>query len=480
MEQKNINRRKFLIRSLQSAAGIGVIAGCDKRSIIGPDVRSPSAPNGLSQKLSFIADKTAYSIDLSWNAHDLTDNTGAKSETSVTYNLYRKTDLETVFDTNPIASNLQSTTYSDNSPEVQSAFLRLADNPNIVFQYKISAVDASGNESDFSVVLSVPIKPFVDVFVVTNAQVYAKNPDGKMAFQPEVAKSMLNSAVMEMTNQNAIPAAWESLFPSLTVDTLIGIKINTLAGLGGVNTQPVVVDAIVFGLTQMLGGTFPAYNIIVFDDRNPSDQMKAAGYILRNVQGSYRIASTSFNTTLDSSVPVATKQNDSDLWGTTLNVAGVSQQFSKIIDTVDYLINVPVLKDHIQAGITFSMKNLYGIVNYPQGMHDSMCCPFIPALYNTLLNGIKIKDKIRLIVGDALLACFTGGPTGAPSKYLNTIIVGTDPVAMDKWALDTINANRNAKAQIAFGPDKDARHVFIASLPPYSLGSTNYKVREVL
>jgi uncharacterized protein (DUF362 family) len=126
------------------------------------------------------------------------------------------------------------------------------------------------------------------------------------------------------------------------------------------------------------------------------------------------------------------------------------------------------------------MKNLYGIVNYPQGMHDSMCCPFIPALYNTLLNGIKIKDKIRLIVGDALLACFTGGPTGAPSKYLNTIIVGTDPVAMDKWALDTINANRNAKAQIAFGPDKDARHVFIASLPPYSLGSTNYKVREVL
>ena len=62
-----------------------------------------------------------------------------------------------------------------------------------------------------------------------------------------------------------------------------------------------------------------------------------------------------------------------------------------------------------------------------------------------------------------------------------TLVVGTDPVAMDTWALRRINQERvNVNLpQISFIPTGDARHVLAASLEPYSLGSTNFVVKEV-
>jgi len=464
MNPKKINRRKFLVNSLQSAAGLGVLASCDKRTVVGTDIRSPSAPVGLAGKISKTADGTV-AVSLSWQKHDLTDITGAKTETAITYNLYR--------DESVIAGGLTGTAFTDtNSLQV---------NENYV--YKLKAVDATKvNESPFSDPLTVAILPFVDVFTVTRPDVMTGTSLIRPNIQPAVVKSMVHAAVMKMTNQATVPAAWESLFPTLSASTLIGIKINTL-GMGNVSTKPQVVDAIVDGLTQMQGGTFPAYNIVVFDDRGKDSHMKPAGYILRNDPGTYRITSTNYNTTLDPGAPMTVQQADADLWGTTFSVATVDQRLSKLVEALDYIINVPILKDHIQAGITFSMKNLYGLIDGPSRLHDNMCNPFIPALYNTETNGTKLRDKIRLTVGDALIGCCTGGPAGSPNIKPCTIIVGTDPVALDKWALDTINSYRPAKMQIPLTqiPNvvQDARHVFVASQPPYSLGSTNYAVTEV-
>jgi hypothetical protein len=479
MKNKKIDRRRFLIGSLKGAAGAGILAGCDKRVIIGTDIRPPSTPVGLVQKLSLQKTTNLYSVDLAWTPHDGTDITGAKTETAITYNVYRRTDLQATFDTVPIASALSTSSFSDSSPAVQDAFDRLKSNPDIVFEYKVSAVDKDGNESPLSSALTVPIQPFIDIFFVTNPLAVPGTSLIRPNIQPDLVKTMLHAAVMKLTNQTSVSAAWESLFPSLSASTLIGIKINTL-GMGNVSTKPQVVDAIVDGLTQMLGGAFPPYNIIVFDDRGKDSHMKPAGYIVRNDPGTYRITSINYNTTLDPASPITVQQQPADLWGTSFQVSNVNQQLSKLVETLDYIINVPVLKDHIQAGITFSMKNLYGLINGPSQLHGGMCNPFIPALYNTEKDGVKLRDKIRLIVGDALVGCSTGGPAGAPNIKPCTIIVGTDPVAMDKWALDTINTYRSSRAQIAFGPTDDARHIFVASQPPYSLGSTNYAAREVV
>jgi uncharacterized protein (DUF362 family) len=482
MKNQKIDRRRFLINSLQGAAGAGILVGCDKRTVIGSDVRSPSTPVGLSQKLSALPNDL-YSVDLTWTPHDGTDITGAKTETAITYNVYRKTDQQAAFGLVPLATLLQTSAFSDTSTEVQDAFVRLKTSPDIVFEYKISAIDATKvNESPLSNALAVPIQPFIDIFFVTNPAAAPGTNLMQPNIQPDVVKTMVHAAVMKMTGQATVAAAWESLFPSLSSATLIGIKINTL-GMGNVSTKPQVVDAIVGGLTQMLDGAFPAYNIIVFDDRGINDHMKPAGFIVRNTPGMYRIASTHVNTTLDPATPVTVQQQDADLWGTPFSVANVNERLSALVESLDYIINVPVMKDHIQSGITFSMKNLYGLIDSPSTLHDNMCNPFIPALYSAETNGVKLRDKIRLIVGDALVGCSTGGPAGGPNIKPCTIVVGTDPVAMDKWALDKINTYRNAKAQIPLtyvqNASQDARHIFYASQPPYSLGSTNYAAREV-
>lgn len=77
MKRKAISRRKFLIDSMAGAAGIGFLAGCDKRISEGPDIRPPSAPKGLEYALE--SDGAATSVIVSWSPHDCTDVTGSKN-----------------------------------------------------------------------------------------------------------------------------------------------------------------------------------------------------------------------------------------------------------------------------------------------------------------------------------------------------------------------------------------------------------------
>jgi uncharacterized protein (DUF362 family) len=374
------------------------------------------------------------------------------------------------------------------------------------YSYAVRSIDSStvvgangqpGNQSPLSDPLLVPILKPSYVYPVTNSAVNT-GAIGNPNIQVPLLKSMIDSAVVQMQiDKGALPsgssqdptvvtAAWESLFPGLTVSSLIGIKVNTLGG-SNVSTRPEVASSIVTSLTSMLGGTFPAYNIIVFDDRAPGSQMRAAGFTLRDVKGSFRIASASFNTTLNG-VPVSQQEPGSSLWGSTVNVAGAERRLTAIFDAVDFLINVPVLKDHAQSGLSFSMKNLYGITdvwNGPATMHDTMCSPSIPTLYQStekIANGKTGASKLVLIVGDALQGCFVGGPSGPPNVQPNTIIVGTDPVAIDAWAMKTINALRAKYAptlpEISWAhssnPNQsDARHILDAAIE-YNLGSTNF------
>jgi uncharacterized protein (DUF362 family) len=460
MKNKKINRRKFLSQSLKTAAGLGVIASCDRRTIIGTDVRKPSAPLGLSKKLSK-SENGEISVILSWKPHDFTDITGAKTETSITYKVYREDVSQ------PIAQNLLVPTYTDKNGLEE----------NKTYIYRVSAVDSNGNEGPLSNPLIVSIQPFVTVYRVKNTNAVPgtiSNPN----INSEEVKKMVNEAIMALTGQPTVASAWESLFPNITTSTLIGIKINTLAG-AAISTKPQVVDAIVWGLTQMLNNTFPEYNIIVFDDRNKDDQMKKSGFPIRDEPGKYRIATIYWNTTLNG-VPITQSEPDEKKWLPAINIGGVYQRVTALIDSLDYIINVPVLKDHSAAGITFALKNFYGTVENPSKLHGNMCDPYISEIYNLEINGKKLKDKIRVIIGDALLGCSVNGPPGPANIKPCSIIAGTDPVATDTFALDIINSYRPATNQISMDTNGAARHIFTASQPPYSLGSTNYSVKEII
>jgi uncharacterized protein (DUF362 family) len=235
-----------------------------------------------------------------------------------------------------------------------------------------------------------------------------------IAVDANTANSLLNVAIKSFTDKDTEIEAWKSIFPTLAKDDIVGIKINTLFRL---STHQEVVDAIVNNLVAI---GVPENNIIIWD-KSDSD-LTRAGYQINRSGAGVRCFGTN---------------NDYD--NAIYKIGGQSRRLSKILtQTCTHLINVPVLKDHSMSGITCSMKNHYGTVDDPGALHGNNCDPYIADLNNT----DPIKNKTRLIVMDASLGIYVGGPDGGPQFQYNSLILGQDPVALDYQCLQIINAER--------------------------------------
>ena len=92
------------------------------------------------------------------------------------------------------------------------------------------------------------------------------------------------------------------------------------------------------------------------------------------------------------------------------------------------LINLPVAKSHSATGVSFGMKNLMGLIWDRRYFHE----------VNDIHRAIAELTAIirpNLTIVDATQVLLTRGPEGpGQTKQLNTIIAGTDPVAVDAYA----------------------------------------------
>ncbi|MBL8025885.1 MAG: DUF362 domain-containing protein, partial [Fibrobacteres bacterium] len=195
-------------------------------------------------------------------------------------------------------------------------------------------------------------------------------------------------------------------------------------------------------------------NITIFDDRNP--QMTLAGFPERNTPGQSRILVAPWSTE-------------------SLTILQTPQKLSSMITECDYLINVPVLKVHPYAGITFALKNYYGLIDNPSALHGNLCTPGIAEVYK------YAHAKTKLIVGDAIFGSYVGDNTTPPNFIPKSIYIGSDPVAMDLYALYRINKERTLKnrALISVDGDGDARHISVAGSAPYNLGDLSFAPSSV-
>jgi uncharacterized protein (DUF362 family) len=288
----------------------------------------------------------------------------------------------------------------------------------------------------------------------------------------DVVKSMVDNAVKDFTEKGSVAEAYESLFPRIEDKyPKIAIKINCLAGKG-LCTHPEVIEAITKGLGKMFDSKYPLHNITVFDDRRET-HLTAAGFPLKSNTGDYNIVTVYGEKNTDG-------ENN---WGEEVLICNTSQRFCRIVEEADYIINVPVLKDHSNAGITFALKNFFGIISDPVSMHSDMCDPYISEVYK------HMEKKVKLIIGDAILGAFKGGPSTSASFDPKKILVCNDPVAIDMRALRLINNERQSqskplyeiktKGDEQFPDHTDARHIITSSMSKYDLGTTNYKIVEV-
>jgi uncharacterized protein (DUF362 family) len=233
-----------------------------------------------------------------------------------------------------------------------------------------------------------------------------------------VADEMLTSAMLRLTSKSTPDKAWGELFRP---EDVVGIKVNALGGKR-IATHPGVVDAVVAGLKR---AGVPENNIIVWD--RLTDELQKAGYgINRSGRG---VGCYGTDKSYDPNPEMS---------------GSIGSCFSTILSShCTALINVPVLKDHDLAGVSIGLKNFYGAIHNPNKYHDNNCDPFIADLNMHPY----IKNKLRLIVCDALTLLYQGGPAYNPQHAIDYsgLLVSQDPVALDRIGVNLIEEARKEK-----------------------------------
>jgi len=267
--------------------------------------------------------------------------------------------------------------------------------------------------------------------------------------QEAVAFDMIKKALLKLTSETDINKAWAHF---VSQDEMIGLKVNPVAGKL-LSTSHAVVQSII---TQLEHAGISRRNIVIWDRRLM--QLHETGYTIENypditITGTeQQDAQGSF---YDSDGVLYGKKMIDEDWYYYADVVGEYDEytipymvnggkysyFTKICtQQLDKIINVPILKN---AGptATLCLKNLaYGSISNTGRLHQQLwaetcaeVCAFPP-----------IRDKVVLNIVDGLRGCYNGGP-GANPQFIcnyNTIMLGTDPVAIDRIGHDIVVKKR--------------------------------------
>ncbi|WP_109488941.1 DUF362 domain-containing protein [Occallatibacter savannae] len=273
--------------------------------------------------------------------------------------------------------------------------------------------------------------------------------------------ALLDRAIASYTGMKRPVDAWRQIVSNGgATDKVIGLKTNGLGGKG-ISTHSVLVMAIAERLQQ--AGVKPG-NILIWD-RNARD-LQACGFTINTDRNQVRCYGSD----------ISGFEDEVETWGSS------HVRFSKILTReCAMVINVPILKDHSMAGVTFAMKNMYGVVERPQELHAAGCNPAVADL-----NAFPvIRQKVRLTIGDAMTSVYEGGPGFRPEHLWqpNALIVGQDRVAIDQVAwgiLDKKRVEMGLKTLEAAG--RPPRYIATAADSNHDLGTNDpqrIKVVEV-
>ena len=231
-------------------------------------------------------------------------------------------------------------------------------------------------------------------------QVHAGVWDGDNLIE-DALYQMLDASITQLTGQNDAGQAWASLFAP---QERIAIKVNVLS-ISSFWTHAPLVMAITERLQE---AGVPAEQIVIFDYN--SRELPNAGYVINQDGPGVRC--------------YGTDGDSASGW----TIMDTEVGLSNILMNCDALINVPILKQHDWSGISFAMKNHYGTFTKPSSFHGERIVRGIAEL-NALP---PIKERTRLIVGDALAIVKTGWRNAATG---DSILMSFDPVAHDTVGL---------------------------------------------
>jgi uncharacterized Fe-S center protein len=223
---------------------------------------------------------------------------------------------------------------------------------------------------------------------------------------PNALIQMLDASITQLTGINDAVQAWKTLFDP---GEKIAIKVNTISGSIAYTHVPLVMAV----ADRLQAAGIPAEQIMIYD---------RTGYELQNA-----------GYTINKDGPGVHCYGTDSMYTGGFEVVKVPVKLSNHLMKCDALINMPLVKQHFYAGVTFAMKNHYGTFDSPGSFHYGDYIKHgIPEL-NALP---PIKDRTRLIIGDALKVVLSDSWTSEVTG--DSIFMSFDPVAHDTAGLQVL------------------------------------------
>ena len=222
-------------------------------------------------------------------------------------------------------------------------------------------------------------------------------------------RQMVEASLTKLTGLPDAAESWRALFePSERIAIKVNVFRNSL-----IWTHYPLVQAVTDGLT---GAGIPAENILIYDAL--SSELSTAKYPLNPDGPGIRCRGTD---------------------GSYTNSFPAGNPYVRLSDLLlqsDAVINMPVLKSHMIAGMTFALKNHFGSTENPSALHEvAQGIPQLSALP-------VIKDRTRLVVADILEANLkyeTSWPYWQADYRGDSILMSYDPLAVDAYGFTVLD-----------------------------------------
>lgn len=262
-------------------------------------------------------------------------------------------------------------------------------------------------------------------------------------------EDMLSQSMCAITGAPTAAEAWRNF---VDPKEIIGLKVNPVAGKL-LSTSPQIVTVII---RQLEEAGVPRKNIVIWDRRE--FELHEVGFTAENFPG-IRIVGTECKDDKGSFYNPQGKlygeeridrewfywadveeHYDAGTLPYMVNEGKHSYYSTICTKDVDKIINVPILKN-AGSTVTLALKNLaYGAITNTQRLHKQLwaeTCAEVPAFP-------PLRDKTVLNIVDGIRGCYNGGPGANPQFFTDykVVLVGTDPVAVDRIGYDIVLKKR--------------------------------------
>ena len=256
----------------------------------------------------------------------------------------------------------------------------------------------------------------------------------------DVVREMLDRGMRALTGEATTLGAWRRFFEPSDV---VGIKVNA-GGVPHVVSSPAIVAET---CRQLMAVGVPPSQIVVFE--RFQNQLDGIGYPAHLPEGVEVYAAEGGNRRTENRAYDPETYVEVDFFGEEDTRSGMMRLVTRRLTKI---VNIPNMKDHGAVGATGCLKNVaYGCFSNVARSH-SRGQTHTRTSVGTFAAVEPLRSRCVLQIMDGLRAVWHGGPFAKTTRYVfhpRRMMVGTDPVAIDRLLLDIIDEKRRAEGAIS-------------------------------